>query len=170
MKISTIKSYRHWLSLALLFNIHLIIEENELISVKVISLKIGRIIFKVTDFHGINQIKTSLNSLIYNYLTILLTHYWKDNLKVDSISVTKKYVYCEILGTGSLFSTKVKIDIDYGQEVGFWNQDRRLKDENGKSVKFNSMVDALNYMGTLGWEFVQAYVVTMPSMGGQQNV
>jgi hypothetical protein len=94
----------------------------------------------------------------------------KDNLKVDSISVTKKYVYCEILGTGSLFSTKVKIDIDYGQEVGFWNQDRRLKDENGKSVKFNSMVDALNYMGTLGWEFVQAYVVTMPSMGGQQNV
>ena len=94
----------------------------------------------------------------------------KDNIKVDSISVTKKYVYCEILGTGSLFSTKVKIDIDYGQEVSFWNQDRRLKDENGKSVKFNSMVDALNYMGTLGWEFVQAYVVTIPSMGGQQNV
>ncbi len=63
-------------------------------------------------------------------------------------------------------NTKVKIDIDYGQEVSFWNQDRRLRDENGKSVKFNSMVDALNYMGTLGWEFVQAYVVTV----GQQNV
>lgn len=94
----------------------------------------------------------------------------KDNIKTDSISITKNYVYCEILGTGSLFSTKVKIDIDYGQEVSFWNQDRRLKDENGKSVKFNSMVDALNYMGTLEWEFVQAYVVTMPSMGSQQNV
>ena len=94
----------------------------------------------------------------------------KENIKNDSIPITKKFVYCEILGTGSLFSTKVKVDIDYGQEVSFWNQDRRLKDENGKSVKFNSMVDALNYMGTLGWEFVQAYVVTMPSMGGQQNV
>ena len=94
----------------------------------------------------------------------------KENIKIDSVLVTKNYVYCEILGTGSLFSTKVKIDIDYGQEVSFWNQDRRLKDENGKSVKFNSMVDALNYMGTLGWEFVQAYVVTVPSMGGQQNV
>jgi len=43
--------------------------------VKVNPLKIGRIIFKVTDFHGINQIKTSPNTLIYNNLTILLTHY-----------------------------------------------------------------------------------------------
>jgi len=43
--------------------------------VKVIPLKMGRIIFKVTDFHGINQIKTLPNTLIYNYLTILLTHY-----------------------------------------------------------------------------------------------
>ena len=94
----------------------------------------------------------------------------KDNIKVDTISITKKFVYCEIIGTGSLFSTKVKIDIDYGQEVSFWNQDRRLKDENGKSVKFNSMVDALNYMGTLGWEFVQAYVVSITSLGGQQSV
>jgi len=94
----------------------------------------------------------------------------KDNIIIDSVSVTKSYVYCEIVGTAGLLSTKVKIDIDYGQEVSFWNQDRRLKDENGKSIKFNSMVDALNYMGTLGWEFVQAYVVTIPSMGSQQNV
>jgi len=78
------------LSLALLFNIHLIIEENELISVKVISLKIGRIIFKVTDFHGINQIKTSLNSLIYNYLTILLTHYCYYTLFDIFISVSRE--------------------------------------------------------------------------------
>ena len=94
----------------------------------------------------------------------------KYNLKVDSISVTKKYVYCEMLGTESLFGSKIKIDIDYGQEVNFWNQDRRLKDENGKSVKFNSIVDALNYMGSLGWEFVQAYVVTTTNTGGQQYV
>jgi len=76
----------------------------------------------------------------------------------DSI---KSFGYCEIVGSGSLFSTKVKIEVDYGQEVSFWNQDRRMKDENGKSVKFNSMVDALNSMGSKGWEFVQAYVVTV---------
>jgi hypothetical protein len=95
----------------------------------------------------------------------------KNNLAIDTSHVKVNYTYCEILGTGGLFSTKVKIDIDYGQEVSFWNQDRRLKDEQGKSIKFNSMVDALNYMGTLGWEFVQAYVVTSSAgLGGQQNV
>jgi len=76
-------------------------------------------------------------------------------------SIKAKFMYCEIVGTGSLFSTKVKIEIDYGQEVSFWNQanGRTLKDETGNSIKFNSMVDALNFMGTKGWEFVQAYNV-----------
>lgn len=35
-----------------------------------------------------------------------------------------------------------------------------------KTKTFNSMIDGMNYMGQLGWEFVQAYVVT----SGNQNV
>ena len=36
--------------------------------------------------------------------------------------------------------------------------DNRLKDpKTGKAMVFNSMVDALNYMGKDGWEFAQAY-------------
>jgi hypothetical protein len=72
----------------------------------------------------------------------------------------KQYVYCELLGKGKLLSSKVTVDIDFGQPVSFWAPDRRYKDENGKAVAFNSMVDAMNFMGSLGWEFVQAYVVT----------
>lgn len=72
----------------------------------------------------------------------------------------KKFIYCELLGRGKLLSSKVTVDIDFGQPVSFWAPDRRYKDENGKAVSFNSMVDAMNFMGTLGWEFVQAYVVT----------
>ena len=90
-------------------------------------------------------------------------------VKNDSISQSSKFVYCEIVGTGNLLGTKIsRIEIDYGQEVSFWNQynQRTLKDDSGKVVKFNSMVDALNYMGSLGWEFAQAYVVT----NGNQNV
>ncbi len=78
----------------------------------------------------------------------------------------KKYVYCELMGREELLSAKVTVDIDFGQKVSFWNRDRRYKDENGKPISFNSMVDAMNFMGSLGWEFVQAYVVTV----GQQNV
>lgn len=78
----------------------------------------------------------------------------------------KKYVYCEIMGTEKLLSSKVTVDIDFGQPVSFWAPDRRYKDEKGKAVTFNSMVDAMNFMGSLGWEFVQAYVVTISN----QNV
>ena len=72
----------------------------------------------------------------------------------------KKFIYCELLGQAKFLSSKINVDIDFGQSVSFWAPDRRYKDENGKPVNFNSMVDAMNFMGTLGWEFVQAYIVT----------
>lgn len=77
-------------------------------------------------------------------------------------------VYCELLGQSRFMSTKVNVSVDFGQETSFWKQysDQFLVDENGEKIKFNSMVDAMNYMGRLGWEFEQAYVVTV----GQQNV
>ena len=40
----------------------------------------------------------------------------------------------------------------------------QLKDENGDKLIFNSMIDALNYMSKHGFEFVQAYAI---SVGGQ---
>jgi len=77
-----------------------------------------------------------------------------------------KFVYCEIVGTQKFLSQKVTITIDFGDEKNYW-QDNRVKDDvTGKVQVFNSMVDALNYMGGDGWEFVQAYIVTT----GQQNV
>ena len=77
-------------------------------------------------------------------------------------------VYAELLGETNLMRTKVTISIDFGQETSFWQQhaQKQLVDAQGREMKFNSMVDAMNYMGTLGWEFEQAYVVTV----GQQNV
>lgn len=81
----------------------------------------------------------------------------------DSVGV--KHVYCQIVGTTKLFSREVTIAIDYGQERSYWS-DNRLKDENGKVQSFNSMIDALNYMGVQGWEFVQAHAITI----GNQNV
>lgn len=80
--------------------------------------------------------------------------------------MTSKYVYCELIGMAKFLSTKVTVAVDYGEERSFF-QDTRMRDEQtGKVASFNSMVDALNYMGTKGWEFVQAYVVTT----GNQNV
>ena len=78
-------------------------------------------------------------------------------------------VYCELLGTQKFLSTKVTVSVDFGQERKFFG-DNRMVDADGKVQEFNSMVDAMNYMGTLGWEFEQAYVVTVGSGAGASNV
>ena len=78
-----------------------------------------------------------------------------------------EYVYCELQGSSKAFSAKVTVNIDMGQRVkAFSGKNRSLVDENNEPIVFNSMIDAMNYMGKNGWEFVQAYVVTM----GNSNV
>lgn len=79
-----------------------------------------------------------------------------------------KFIYAELVGTKKLLSSKVTVNIDFGQPQSFWNPHKNtsMLDENGKRITFNSMVDAMNYMGAQGWEFTQAYTVTE----GQINV
>ena len=77
------------------------------------------------------------------------------------------FQYCELVGTAKFMSlTKVQVSIDYGEDTKLFADTRIKNDETGKVEDFNSMVDALNYMGQDGWEFVQAYVVT----SGNQNI
>ena len=86
-----------------------------------------------------------------------------------SASAQGRKVYCELLGTQKFMSTKVTISVAFGQERKFFG-DNRMVDENGNVQVFNSMVDAMNYMGSLGWEFEQAYVVTVGGGAGASNV
>lgn len=82
-----------------------------------------------------------------------------------SAQTPESYIYCELLGQSNGFTNKVKITIDYGQDTKF-GEDTRIRDENGELITFNSMVDAMNWLGQKGWEFCQAYAVTM----GNTNV
>lgn len=74
-------------------------------------------------------------------------------------------VYCEIHATQVPLKKSVSIQIDFGQKVKAFQADG-LVDENGKALVFNSTIDAINHMASLGWEVEQTYAVTL----GQQNV
>ena len=76
----------------------------------------------------------------------------KDTSKVEQ--------YAEVVATPRLLSNKVTIDIDYGEERSIW-RDNRLKEDNGKVKKFNTTIDALNYMGKEGWTLVNAFPITV---------
>lgn len=59
------------------------------------------------------------------------------------------------------FSTKSKVEVDYGDTVFGWGKVAdKLQDSTGKAIKFKTPVDALNWMSDQGWELVQSYQTT----------
>lgn len=76
--------------------------------------------------------------------------------------------YVQIVGTQKIIGNKVLIQIDFGQETKFFKQAQQsvLKDETGKMLDFNSMIDALNFMSANGYDFVSAYTISITN----QNV
>ncbi|HSU29206.1 MAG TPA: hypothetical protein VLJ68_12555 [Chitinophagaceae bacterium] len=71
---------------------------------------------------------------------------------------TKVEQYCEVVATSRFLSNKVTIDVDYGEERSFW-KDHRLRDDDGKLKKFNTVIDAINFLGKNGWKLVNAFPV-----------
>ena len=72
------------------------------------------------------------------------------------LSAQEKYkVYCSLIGDeNSLKKGIVDIRIDYGQPN---LKDNKFVDENGKEIKFRTMVAAMNFMSKLGWDLEQVY-------------
>lgn len=85
----------------------------------------------------------------------------------EAVQDDHDYVYCQIVGQGKLFSKKVTVTIDAGDEESsnIWKRNF-LKDAQGNPIVFNTMIGALNYMASKEWDFVQAYTLTI----GNQNV
>lgn len=80
-----------------------------------------------------------------------------------------KYTYCELIGidTRKLFSFKANLNVrvDYGDSPDEFESGYIIDEVNGKAITFNSMVEAMNFMGQNGWEFVQAYAISEPTGG-----
>lgn len=65
-----------------------------------------------------------------------------------STQTTEKqyYIYNIVTFSGSLKNEGLKIDLDDGKTI------EKLKDSNGKTIKFNTPAAALMYLYSLGWE------------------
>lgn len=101
---------------------------------------------------------------------ILSTNLFVKAQTVNDIPINQLDVeYVQIVGTSKLLSTKLTIEIDFGQNTKFFSTGKEtiVKDENGKNMVFNSMIDALNFMTKNGFEFVNAYAISVSST---QNV
>ena len=83
---------------------------------------------------------------------VSFTSFAQDSAKVEQ--------YCRLVTYNKLLSNKVNIDIDFGQERKFFSDNRLRDEETGKIKKFNTVTDALNYLGAQGWTLINAYPVT----------
>ncbi len=81
----------------------------------------------------------------------------------QEVATNKQFNYCELVCKKKLLSNKVKCFMDYGQHTTIANEKRKmkLKDEEGKVLKFESNIDALNYLGLQGWEVIDTYYITI---------
>ncbi|MEO8854977.1 MAG: hypothetical protein ABI359_14430 [Ginsengibacter sp.] len=66
---------------------------------------------------------------------------------------TKVEQYCELFANPVLFSKNLLIDANFGVARKFWSDDK-IKEETNKLKKFNSLIDAMNYLGAQGWKYV----------------
>lgn len=82
------------------------------------------------------------------------------------------YRYAELVGIIGGFSSKVKVEINFGENVtGWFRTPEMLTDpETGKAIKFNSMIDALNHMSMRGWELVQSYMTSAQGITEQHFI
>lgn len=97
------------------------------------------------------------------FLLIAITSYSLQAQKVNGVPIENiDAEYVQIVGTNKLFSSKVTIEIDFGQRTKLLGsyKESGIVDENEQRVEFNSMIDALNFMTSQGYEFVQAYAVS----------
>lgn len=103
-----------------------------------------------------------MRKLLFSTAVFLMADISANSQTVNDVPLKEIDVeYVRIIGTPRALSNKPNVDFDFGQKNKYFSgtKDTRIKDAEGKDLKFNSMIDALNYLGQYGYELVQAYAV-----------
>jgi len=106
----------------------------------------------------------SLFTLLFSFCCLFtsygqsVTSYFINGFPLDSIQT--EYIEAEICKV--TFSTKVFLDIDYGQESKIlYNKYNRVADAKGNYIEFKSNMNALNYLSMIGYELIETDYIRM---------
>ena len=67
--------------------------------------------------------------------------------------------YIEISEFRRYLGEKTFIYLEYGQKIEFSRTDAVIKDDDGKDLEFNSLIDCLNKLRNYGYELFEAYTL-----------
>jgi len=66
-------------------------------------------------------------------------------------------VFCDLMSTKKFLSTEELITINYGSRDSLWFDEKIYTLIKSDLKKYNSLIDALNYMGNEGWQTISSY-------------
>jgi len=70
---------------------------------------------------------------------------------------SKIEVFCDLVSTKKFLGTEESITINYGNRDSLW-VDQKIQTLTASELKkYNSIIDALNYMGNEGWKTISSY-------------
>ena len=113
-----------------------------------------------TIITSIKIIKTDDKSVVYSYLD-------SNERKTSTISTQdiqsivyenkKIEVFCDLVSRKKFLGREESIIINYGNRDSLWIDEKIYTLMSQDLKKYNSIVDALNYMGNEGWQTINSY-------------
>ena len=95
-------------------------------------------------------------TLLFLLFSLLATVQSFGQVFVDGVAIdTLNAPYCQLICTNAMPLNRVRVLIDYGQRfVDSGLNRQKIGDANDADIRFNSSIDALNFMAFHGWELV----------------
>jgi len=104
--------------------------------------------------------RIDMKYLISTFLVLIITFSAKSQITVNEVSLDSvDEEYIQIVGYTKGLSMKLNIAVDYGQEANLFKNNFEIKNSEGKGMKFNTMITALNFFNENGWRFVSQSII-----------
>lgn len=104
--------------------------------------------------------KTIITSVFFFVLLGISNGYAQtvNNVSLNAIDVE----YIQIGSSAKPFSSIITIQVDFGQKSNFMStESTSLLDKEGSPMEFNSMIEALNFFSQSGYEYLDAYSISI---------
>ena len=111
----------------------------------------------ISSVRIVNQNEQSLNYFYFDSTEKKTTSIPLE--KVDKITYENNTieVFCDLISTKKFLGTKETININYGTRDSLWQDEKIYTLIASDLKKYNSIIDALNYMGNEGWKTISSY-------------
>ena len=108
-------------------------------SVRIIEEKMKKFFFY---FDSINRIYSSIDTKDVNRIVY-------ENEKIE--------IFCDLVSTRKFLGTDEIITVNYGSRDSIWKHEKMFSIMPSDLKKYNSVIDALNYMGSEGWREISSH-------------